>query len=492
MSFLAKNKGFVVLGGLTVLAVGYAVFDFQSEKKQTEVKEKAAILVPWEASSIQEVEITSTDNQNKPIKLQREKDSWKLIEPISDLADQNEVNDLVEGITKEKSVETIQESNGIDWKIFGLEEPRGRIRLKKSSGEEMILLISSKKNFQGDAFMRKDKDDFVTSVSSSWFSKLEKKAEDFRDKKLLRQSTAELQKLEFRGDQGQFTLILKDGKWQSEQQPHWGLDQNKVREIVQALGGSLVSQYVQEKAVLSEVAAADLKKYGLEKARLTITASLKAATESVWKARIGQDKDKIHYMLAEDSGLGDPPRRPRVALAEVTSVEAEKFLSLTIGQLRNRSEPFDFPKQDVKKIELRTTQNNSELEMKGETWEVLAKASAPAAGTQKIELSKVEGLLSKLKELQVTEFIDKKMNLPGTGPSVFLKDAGGKSLFELQLGELQKKKIDGVEKSVYVAKTNLIPDLITIEESAVKSLELDAILTPPLEANPASAAGDKK
>lgn len=444
-----KNKGLLIMGAFTALAVGYAVFDFQSEKTATEKKNADSVIVPWDVETIQEIDVTSVDNKNVTTRLKKEDGNWRVVEPLMDLADANEIRDFLEGLAKEKTVETVGETGPIDWKIFGLDEPRGKIHLRRVSGEELTLAISTKKNFQGDGFMRVNQNEEVLAVSSSWFARLEKRPIDFRDKRALRRPLADLVSIGYKTRGSSFTLAQKDDKWIATEHAGWNLDQNKVREVIQDLGKPMISEFLGEKP-----------KGVFEKPTLEITLAFKDG--KTWKGLIGENKDKESFVTASEPAV----------TGRMTTAEAERLGALTLAQLRNRSEPFDFPKQDVKKIELRTSLKTTDLELNGEKWEITRKND----GSLGIEVGKIDSLLAKLKDLKVTEFIDKKMNLPGAPKAVFLKDASGKLLFELSLGEIQKKKIDGADKVVYLAKTNLFPELITIEESAINGLGIEDML----------------
>lgn len=455
-----KSRGLLIMVAVTAVAVGYAVYDFQREKTATAKKDADAVIVPWDVETIQEIEVTSIDNRNVTTRLKKDDSGWRVVEPLMDLADANELRDFLQGLAKEKTVETVGETGPIDWKIFGLEEPRGKIHLRRVSGEELTLAISTKKNFQGDAFMRVNRNEEVLAVSSSWFARLEKRPIDFRDKRVLRWPLADLTAVAVKGRNGVFTMEQKDGKWVAREHSGWSLDQNKAREFIQDLGKPMVSEFLVERP-----------KGVFEKPALEIALSFKDG--KTWKGMIGENKEKESFVTATEPAI----------IGRMTSAEAERLGAITLAQLRNRSEPFDFPKQDVKKIELRTSLKTTDLELKGEKWEIARKDD----GALGVEGAKVDSLLGKLRELKVTEFIDKKMSLPGAPKAVFLKDGTGKLLFELSLGEIQKKKIDGADKVVYLAKTNLFPELITIEEGMINGLGIEDMLV-----DAAKAAGGKE
>ena len=463
-----KNKGSVWLIVATVVAVGYAYFEFSSEKKKESIKTEQAQIFQWKYEDISEIELQINDDATKSqgakrasIKLSLLDEKWKMMEPLEDSADNDEVKEFIEAMLKEKSTETIkEEGRSLDWKIFGLEKPKGVLRIKNKVGEVLTVSIADKKNYQGDSFIRRNQEDKILVSSSGWFLRLDKKPQDFRNKHLMRRLVADLTMLSVAQDKEKYSIALKSDKWTSIEHSQWALDQNKVREFIQNLNKPYVSEFLKE----GSVATADLKNYGLNSPKLFLSADFKDGKK--WSAKFGQDKDKNNFVWISEPEF----------IVKLTSVEAEKFYNVHLSGLRNRSEPFDFPKQNVKKIELKTALKTTELELKGEKWEV-----AKSDSKVNIEPTKIDSLLTKLRDLKVAEFIDKSVTFSSDKKTVSLKDQEGKSIFEIQMGETQKKKIDGVDKSVVVAKTNLFTETITIEQDSIQGLGIEEMLAPKVE-----------
>jgi len=87
---------------------------------------------------------------------------------------------------------------------------------------------------------------------------------------------------------------------------------------------------------------------------------------------------------------------------------------------------------------------------------------------------KVKNLINKMDNLTLAQFADQ---VPRELPSqVHLMGADGKDLFSMQWGELKKVKINGVETSVYTARTSKYPKMFTVMESDIKDLQIEAIL----------------
>ncbi|MFN7729157.1 MAG: DUF4340 domain-containing protein [Bdellovibrio sp.] len=465
-----KHKSWLLVGSATVLAVGFAFYDFQSEKKNEELKSEKAKLVVFPVDQINQVEILSSDvvtsQKGKDpllfnkIRLKRSADGWRLEEPIQELADQNQVQDFVEGVATEQASDVLMENEEIDWKVFGLDEPKGQVTVQNNLGEKITLFVSSKKNFQGEAFIRRDQGQKVFLASSNWFSRLEKQYFDFRDKKLLRKSMSGIESLTYTKGGEKLTLNYADTKWTSAEHPDWKLDQNKVRDVLGLFNSNLVTEFVKEAAPTTE----ELKKWGLQKPLASALMQFKDGTS--FTADLGVDTDKYYYVLTSEP----------VQVVKIAAVDSSKFLGVRLDILRDRKQPFDFVKADILKIEVHGPEGLTVMDFDGKTWKAMAKAD-PALNLS-AELAST--LIDRLQALQVAEFMDRKGDVepePKTR-SVRLFKAKDELVFELKLGEPQKKKVEGRDRSLVMARSHLYPDSFTLDAVSVRGLNLESFLKP--------------
>lgn len=458
-----KNRGFFILAGLTIAAVGFAVYDFRSEKSANESKLEKSRLVAWQPDQVNQVEISgstasattkdSTAVISNKIKLVKTVDGWKIEEPIQEMADPAVIEEFVGGIVSESSDEVLQENQQIDWKVFGLDEPRGSISVQNNLGEKMTIFISAKKNYQGDAFLRRNQEQKVLLASSTWFSKLDKKVMDFREKRLLRKSLATAEGLDFQAGGEKFSLVYKDQKWTAPAHADWNLDQNKIREFLANLSNPLIHDYTKESAATPE----ERKKWGLSPSRAEMKVKFKDG--SVWTGTLGRDAGAVDRVE-----ISEPP-----VVVVIPAADAAKFAEFRLDSLRDRHEPFAFKKVDVKKIEFESSEGVSSFELKGELWEPVKKIR----NDDKIGSERVAGFLARLGALEVGEFADKKTLPDRMGDVVRLRDDKDQIVFELRIGEKQKRKLLGRDRPLVQAKTNLYPDLFWLDDSTVRQLEVD-------------------
>jgi hypothetical protein len=76
------------------------------------------------------------------MKLKRTVDGWFFESPLQEKADSEGVATFVEGLVLEKSSNVVKESEAVDWKVFGLDEPKARIRVTNNAGEARFPALS--------------------------------------------------------------------------------------------------------------------------------------------------------------------------------------------------------------------------------------------------------------------------------------------------------------------------------------------------------------
>lgn len=464
-----KHKSWAVIGSCALIAVGFALYDFQSEKHEESQKAERAKLVPFNTDQINQVEILSSDvataeKKGDPllynkIRLNRTVDGWKLEEPIQEMADVNTAGDFVEGIATETASDILMENEDIDWKVFGLDEPRGQVTVQNNLGEKIVLFISSKRNYQGEAFIRRDQEKKVFLASSNWFGRLEKKFFDFRDKRLLRRSMSGIQSLTFSKDGQKLQLNYQDSKWTAAGHDDWKLDQNKVRDVLGLFNNAVITEFVKESAPNAE----DLKKYGLAKPLVSYTLKFKDASD--FTADVGVDKDKYYYVATSEPAH----------VVKVATADSSRFLNVKLDILRDRTQPFTLVKADVKKVEVQGSEGTTKLEFDGKVWTATQKAYPELNVSTELAAT----LIDRVAELKVAEFKEQIKDVPE--PKVravrFLNDKNDLML-ELHLGPVMKKKIEGRDRALMAAKTNLYPEVFTLDETSARGLNLESFLMP--------------
>ncbi|MDG0817968.1 DUF4340 domain-containing protein [Bdellovibrio svalbardensis] len=276
-----KLKGRSILVIALLLFGGYAVYDyFQDKKKEAKFLEESRLMTV----NFDQVDTVEIEKAGQKLILKRSVDGWNVQEPLKDLADNTAVEDLIKNSATEKIIEIVKDENSVNWSMYGLDKPLGKITFSTTAGAKDSFEISEKRNFEENAYARRNNESRVLLVNSVWQNRIRKTVIDFRDRRVLRHNMASIDSLHLKNQAGLLDLSLQEGKWIVPAKKAVVLDQNKVRELLQGIADAKAAEFI-------EGAAPVLKPL--------FSLSLKLA-EKDWKVDVGQSKDlKIYAKVSE-------------------------------------------------------------------------------------------------------------------------------------------------------------------------------------------------
>lgn len=312
-----KLKGRTILVLALLLFGGYAIYDHLQDKKKEEKSMEEARLMTVNFEQVNSFEI---EKDGKKVVVQRSVDGWNLIEPIKDLADNNAADDFVKNVFPERVIEVAKEGDGIDWAVYGLDKPLSTITFKTSAGAQNIFEVSSKKNFEENAFIRRDHENKVLVVNSVWLNRAHKTALDFRDRRFLRHKIASVDELHLKNSEGLLHLKRVDGTWIAPEKKDLKLDQNKVREVLAAIADAKAAEILEGTNKVKNL-------------KPLFTMELLMADKK-WKATIQQAKDLGIY-----AEVTEPTFQMKMEPGAL-----DKFIKLSVEELKEQP-----PKKDEKK-----------------------------------------------------------------------------------------------------------------------------------------------
>ncbi|MEN0057552.1 MAG: DUF4340 domain-containing protein [Bdellovibrio sp.] len=273
-----KLKGRTILVLTLLLFGGYAYYDHvQDQKKEAQRIEDSRLL----SLNYEQIDGFEIHKGEQKVVVKRDVNGWALAEPLQDGADNEAVEDFIKNIVPEKVLEVAKEDSELDWSLYGLDKPLGTIRFKTSSGEESVFTVSEKRNFEDNAFVRRNQENKVLVVNSLWQSRVQKSANDFRDRRLLRQKIASVDELKLKNEKGLLHIRRVEGQWKSVSPSGAKLDQNKVRELLTALAEAKASEIYGQKERLPS-------------RKSLFTMDLLRDGKS-WSADVGQAQDRLIY-----------------------------------------------------------------------------------------------------------------------------------------------------------------------------------------------------
>lgn len=478
---MKKNKALFMWCAVAAVAVAAAIFDYQWDRRQEERKSQASRLLKFESAQIAAFELTggsySINREGTPLmtnksRFEKTPEGWWIKSPIDERANQDEVQGFVEGLVHERAQEVPLNDPNVDWSQFGLQEPAGGVQVFDTTGASVTLTVGTRKNFQGDPYLRRSDEAKVFLGTNSWLTRIEKQLRDFRDKRILREPSMKLRSAKFTEGGKSLTFELKDATWFSPEHPEWKLDQAKVREVLANLVGPVIAEFKRE----SEPTEAELASAGLAPAALKIEARIDGQ-EAPWTADISRPVNQIHQVLMS---------HPRLWVA-ANEGEVGKFFGLDPRQYRDLKSPLEFDQARVARIEVKRGSDFIRAEKKADAWTIVEKSKADLEVTSE----NVTQLVAGLRELQATEFLATKTSTsPDSRTEIKLYNNQGETVLALNLGGSTRKL---GELALLTAQSNLSAEGFSLEQQKVQELGINPLLARELrpaktEATPTPAA----
>lgn len=438
---MRKNKIFL-FAAVVALVVGYAFFDFEKEKRDEKKTADEAIIFNLKPDQIKEFEIKGAE----PLKLVRAAEGWKFEVPLQEMADQKAVNDFVDALVLEKTTAIAADSDKINFQTYGLDVPKGEIHVRDNAGAHVVLSVGTKKNFEGQSYLRRNQESKVLLGSGTWVSKVDKKPFDFRDRRLMQMSNQTVNGIQLKKGHEILSLLKKDEQWQLAEGASKKLDQNKVREIISMLNNSQATEFV-----------TNLKPQG----SLRYTLEISHSNGKKWIGQFYQGTDK----LKTNTVLTSEPK----FLMKIEPADADKFLNVTLDSLRDRKEPFTFNKNEVQRVELATPIKMMNLILKESVWSL-------ESPDEKVELDseKVKTTVQRISSLEIGQFKDVKTHpsLEKSQKIITLKNPEGAELIRLVVGDLVKEK----NFTGYWVKASTYPFAFLVRATDVEDLKLESLV----------------
>lgn len=278
---MGKVKGRSILLIAVALLGAYSFYDYHQQQKDMTQKKEVAKLLTLNADQIESIEM---DKDGQKIFLVSTVDGWKITEPLQDWADSSYVEDDLKYAFASSVIDVVVEGKNINWALYGLDKPATKVIFKAHDGKSNTIDISAKKNFEGSVFARRDGENRVLTLPTSWREKFEASAEDFRDKRFLRHKIAMVQSFKVINEKGTVEVGQKDGHWILLTQANRLLDQEKVRNLLK---------------VISDAKARQIMETPLPKLKHLLTLQLQL-DDKLWTADVGQAEDKFIFATISD------------------------------------------------------------------------------------------------------------------------------------------------------------------------------------------------
>jgi len=452
---------------LLIITAGVFAYLFLVERNRSNTADaarEAQNVVNFPREKIDGVVIQNGDDK---IDLRRRDDKWRLETPIKDQADASAVNNLlveIENWQKEATISAKEmEADKTKLSDYGLAQPKLRLKL---SGEKAPPEIFFGKDaaLEGKMYVRFTNSKETFLVNQSVKKAIDKKPDDFRDRKLTALIMAQVVRVVLKTPAGEMELQKKGDHWDIVKPLRARAEDQKVGDLVAQITTARIQQFVAGDK-------GDLHPYGLAEPRGSITLFTQEDKPGApgQTLQIGsvpeKEKDQLYVRFSSRSFVYTLPKK------------IEEMLNTKPDDLRDRH----LVRIDTRILDRITIdapgKGKTVLARKNENWTIVSRNNAPANSTE------ARRLIDTMQEEQVTKFVENvASDLPKYGLdkpqfTVTFSSFASENTAETKAGEqpfasVAFGKVDG--ENVY-ARVSDEPFVVAVRRSLV-----DQILTDPL------------
>jgi len=245
---------------LVVISLGAFIYFYERHLPTTDdrVQARDTVFGGLEQESVQRLAIRNPAGR---FELLRDGETWRLADPVSDLADVGAVSSLSWALANLKA-ERVLEFADFDPVTFGLAEPTLEVVFWTRDGREHSLRLGDPMPL-GDSRAALIGDGRMVLVPGSIASELQRDLAAWRSTELVRVWEADVAALTLKGGGGLVQLSRSKGVWALEEPLHDFADRDQAQGILSDLSGARIQEFLDDPPPLSSL--------GLEPAQWDLT-----------------------------------------------------------------------------------------------------------------------------------------------------------------------------------------------------------------------------
>jgi Domain of unknown function (DUF4340) len=400
---------------LAVVALaGVAYFRFFEMKRPSteEARRQAQNVVNFDRNKIDGIVIKNGDQQ---IEIRRRDNKWRLETPIKDQADGALVENLLSDLESWQKEGTIPakaiEADKSKLNEYGLNNPKLKLRLLGQARPPEVL-FGKDAALEGRMYVRLQNSKQTFLAKQSIRKDIDKKPEEFRDRKLTDLTTAQVRRITLKTPAGEMELEKKGDHWDIIKPLRARADDAKVGDLISQITSARIQQFVADDR-------GDLRPYGLAEPRGSITL-FDEAEQKHQKVEIGES---IKVFGREDKGqtlqIGNVPEKEKDQIyVRFTPRGSVYTLPKKTDEILN-TKPADLRDNHLVRIDTNILDRITiDVPGKGKTvlarrdgnWTIASRNNAPA------DSDAIQRLIDTLQNERVTRFVeDVASNLPKYG-----------------------------------------------------------------------------
>src|SRR5437773_9840937 len=252
---------------LAVIALGVFLYLRFFELKQPdtgEARRQAQNVVNFNRDKIDGIIILNGDEK---IELRRRDNRWRLETPIKDQADDSLIENLLSDLGNWQKEGTIsaKEIDADKSKLneYGLNKPRLRLKLL-GPDKPPAILFGKDAALEGKMYVRFEDSKETYLAGQSIKKDIDKKPEEFRDRKLTDLITAQVSRVILKTPTGEIELEKKGDHWEIVKPLRAPGDDQKIGDLIAQVTSARIQQFVADDR-------GDLNAYGLAQPRGSVT-----------------------------------------------------------------------------------------------------------------------------------------------------------------------------------------------------------------------------
>src|SRR5712692_5155397 len=382
---------------LAIALAGFAYIKFYESKKPgtEEAQRQSRNVVNINREKIDGIVIQNGDDK---IDIRRRDNKWRLETPIKDQADNGLINNLLSDLSNWQKEATISakeiEADKARLNEYGLSKPKLRLKLVGQDAPPEIL-FGKDGALEGKMYVRfeNSKDAFVADQSVK--KAIEKKPEDFRDRKLTDLIMAQVSRVVLKTAAGEMELKKKGDHWEIVKPLRARGDDQKVGDLIAQVTTARIQQFVADDR-------GDLHPYGLAEPSGSITLF---GQDDKSAGRTDSSRGEQGQMLQ----IGGVPEKGKDQIYVRFSARAFVYtLPKKIEEILNTKPNYV---RDLHLVRIDTNildritidapgKGKTVLARKEENWTIASRKNAPANS------SEVHRLIDTLQNEQVTNFVE--------------------------------------------------------------------------------------
>jgi hypothetical protein len=402
----------LILAVVVLAAFGYFRFFEMKQPSTGEARRQAQNVVNFDRSKVDGIIIQNGDEK---IEIRRRDNKWRLEIPIKDQADGALVENLLSDLETWQKDGTIPakdiDADKSKLNEYGLNRPKLKLKLIGSDRPPEIL-FGKDAALEGRMYVRFENSKETFLAKQSVKKDIDKKAEEFRDKKLTDVTTAQVRRIALKTPAGEMELEKKGDHWDIVKPLRARADDEKVGDLIAQVTTARIQQFVADDH-------GDLRPYGLAEPRGSIT----LFSQEGRKDQKVEIADSIKVFGQDDKGqmlqIGSVPEKekdqvyvrfaPRGAVYTLPK-KIEEVLNTKPADLRD----YHLVRIDTNVLDRITIdvpgKGKTVLARKDANWTIASRNNAPA------DSRAVRRLIDTLQNARVTRFVeDVASNLPTYG-----------------------------------------------------------------------------